>query len=813
MTRQYLTRFIGRERELADLQRLLATSRLVTITGAGGSGKTRLATQAAQLLADAFAHGVHFIPLAALNDPTLLIPTIAQVLGVSETPDQLILDSLKAFLHRRQLLLVLDNFEQIVAAAPLLLELLMAAEQLNLLVTSREVLRIRGEQEFPLAPLGLIQPDLLADQPSVTVLAQVPSIRLFVERARASQPDFALTDENMAVIAELCTRLDGLPLAIELAAVRIKLLPPQAMLARLQESSLGLLTGGSRDLPARQQTLRAAIQWSYDLLTPNEQLVFRWLSVFIGGCTLEAIVKVLVEQLPPAQTLDIVDSLLNKSLLRQVARQGEPRLTLLETIRDFGWEQLNQISELGAAQQAHAFYYLSLAEESEPHLAGSSQRMWLQRLEQEQANFRAALRWSLAQREGQTAVGQTFILRLTATLSQFWYLRGHWNEGRRWLEEAIQVSANTISNQAVRAKTLLGAATLIQHQGDLAHARALCEQSHRLYRDLGDQEGVLASTLRLCRMMDYQGDQVALPALLAEGLTLAESLPDGSVKAQAYRELSFTAVSHGTITLENAEQYLWQSEQIYRSVDNLVGLANTSHMLGIVAELQGEQAGSRVWFAEAERLLDEVDDQHLKLGMLGRRMTINMRQGAYALARQDFEKILAIPLGSGQRVMGLGRLAVILQRQGLSQWAARVFGLADKLAETSQSQVVGRKHFERGRQEVAAVRVEVAAQLGEVAFAKALAAGRSLTLEDLDTIPHPASADGSASPIFESLTRREAEVINLLAEGLSNPEIAARLVISRRTVGAHLQAIYGKLGVKSRESAVRVATEHNLIDK
>jgi predicted ATPase len=428
-----LSSLLGRERETATLSQLLkrADVRLVTITGPGGVGKTSLALHVVHEIRDAFEDGVFFISLAPINDSTLIIPTIAQALGVTESPNRLLLDSLKDFLRKKQMLLLLDNFEQIVSAAPLLTELLNACAGLQMLVTSREALHLRGEHEFPLEPLAL------SDQISIESLYQSPGIALFVQRVQAVQPDFQLTEENAPAVTKICARLDGLPLALELAAARIKLLPPKTMLERLQESSLQMLTRGARDLPARQRTLRSAIQWSYDLLEDEEKYTFRWLAAFIGGFTLEA-ARIVIG---PSASLDVLESLVGKSLVRQTEMDGAPRLSMLETIREFGLEKLNHTHELESARRAHATYYLTFAEDAERELTGADQKSWLQRLEREQDNMRAALQWAIEHSEVE------FAQRMAGALQPFWFRRGRWSEGRRWLEHSLVIESNATLNQ------------------------------------------------------------------------------------------------------------------------------------------------------------------------------------------------------------------------------------------------------------------------------------------------------------------------------------------------------------------------------
>jgi predicted ATPase len=436
------TPFVGREREIAAVRRRLLEPdvRLLTLTGVGGTGKTRLAIRVASELQDVFADGVYFVNLAPICDASLVVPAIAQTLSVREPGSPFALEALTSYLRDRHLLLLLDNFEQVTAAAPLIAELLATTRQLKVIVTSREVLHLAGEYEFPVPPLEL--PDL-KQLPALHAISQYEAVALFIQRAQAVKPDFLVTNANAPAVAEICIRLDGLPLAIELAAARSKVLPPHALLERLN-SRLKVLTGGARDLPPRQQTLRGAIDWSYDLLDQSERAFFRQLSVFVGGCTLEAVEAVCAIDGDPAfDVLNGMQSLLDKSLVRQLDDPaGEPRFAMLDTVREYAFERLQASSEFEELRRRHAMYYVRHAEASKPATDGADLAAWLHYLEPELANLRAALDWMLGRSETELA------LRLFATLQPF--CQGHEQHG----EDVCRSGACTICQTVFRRTPL-----------------------------------------------------------------------------------------------------------------------------------------------------------------------------------------------------------------------------------------------------------------------------------------------------------------------------------------------------------------------
>ncbi|MDF2702547.1 MAG: adenylate/guanylate cyclase protein [Rubrobacteraceae bacterium] len=509
------TPLVGREREVSEIAERVKSKevRLLTLTGPGGIGKTRLALQAGADLLEEFFDGVFFVALATVTDPELLPSTIAEPLGVREVGEQPLEESLEAYLREKELLLILDNFEQVLEGTPFVGDLLGACPKLKVLATSRIPLKLYGEQEYPVPPLTLPDPRVL---PPLEVLTQYEAVRLFVERARAVKPDFSVTNECAPAVAEICARLDGLPLAIELAAARVKVLPPRKMLHRLA-NRLKLLKGGARDLPTRQQTLRGAIDWSHELLDEEERALFARLSVFEGGRTLEAIEEICDPE-GDLDALDGVESLVDKSLLRQEEGVGgEPRFVMLETIHEYARERLEESGEDQEIKHAHAEYFLALAEEAEPELEGADQLEWLERLEEEHDNLRAALSWSLG--GGDAELG----LRIAGALWFFWEVRGHTSEGRRWLGEAL---AEERSGSASRAKALRGAGWLATSQGDLGRAGEVLEESLALYRMLGDDAGTARALTFLGFKAFFRGDLERAGTLGAEALALSRRLDD-----------------------------------------------------------------------------------------------------------------------------------------------------------------------------------------------------------------------------------------------------------------------------------------------
>jgi predicted ATPase/class 3 adenylate cyclase len=615
------TPLVGREREIQEVCRRLRGEemRLLTLTGPGGTGKTRLALQAAADLLEQFDGGVFFVSLAAVTDPELVPSTIAGSLGLKESAERSLEESLEAHLYEKELLLVLDNFEQVLEGAPFVGELLGGCPRLKVLATSRTPLMLYGEQDYPVPPLELPDPVQL---PPLERLTQYEAVRLFLERARAIEPGFSLMEENARAVAEICVRLDGLPLAIELAAARIKLLPSEAMLQKLS-SRLKLLTGGARDLPERQRTLRSTMEWSHALLEEGERTLFARLGVFSGGRTLEAIESVCdPEGDLPVDALDGVSSLLDKSLLkRQEGPEGEPRFVMLATIHEYASEKLQQSGEAQKFKKLHAAYFLGLAEEAEPEIVGPDQVSWMGRLEAEQDNFRTALSSSLETGDVET------VLRIGGALWWFWSSRGHFSEGRGWLNAGLTGGEGT--PVCVRAKALLVLGDLSLGQSDYARAVENLEASLGLYREIGDKRGEAHSLFTLGWMSSERDEFERAAGLLEESLALSRAAGTSIDVSRALNGLAVLNLNRGDYVRASV---LWdECLSLAREAGDIRSISVNENNLALAAAMTGE-------YERAETLLREAHEINLKIGDTDGIASNDNLFAVLALSRNDPER-------------------------------------------------------------------------------------------------------------------------------------------------------------------------------
>ena len=859
-----LTLLIGREHVLQEAHTLLRDPqvRLLTVTGTGGIGKTRLALQIAADVQQAFADGCCFVELTPFIAPQDVALSIAQTLGLRGSRRRQPFERLQTFLCEKQLLLVLDNFEQVLPAAPLLPELLAACPQLKILVTSRAVLRVRGEYELLVPPLPV--PDL-HHLPTPEAIAQYGAVTLFLQRAQAMQRDFRLTEENARAIATICARLDGLPLAIELAAAQSKLLSLPVLATRL-EKPLDMLTRGGLDRPVRHQTLRNTITWSHDLLSVEEQRLFRRLAVFSGGCTLEAAEAVCTapgEMASPV--MEVAASLVDKSLLQAVEQKSEERqLLMLETLREYALERLAACGELERTRDAHADYYLALAEQAEQALLDKRRRRWLERLEREQANLRAALEWLLESNELEAA------LRMAGALRQFWFLRGYLSEGRSFVDQAIAATREdgTSVSAQVWAKAIYAAGWLSYWQFDHERGRVLAEESlgiyrrvgdkrstadalrllgtienslHdsagdafleeslKLYREVGDRVSSAAVLLTLGAQAHYWGEFARVQELCGESLALSRGLDESWNIAFNLLFLGWASYCQGAYTA--ARRLSEESVVLFRTQGNPGYTAHALTILASIAAALGEEMTATALLAEALALGKQGgsrEDIARTLCALGR---LALRQGRVAQARSLYEESLATLLDQWRAAQLSARIKWILATcleglgeiasgQGQAAWTVRLCGAAESL------RVSGALRNPIGREQPSYKRALAAArsQLGEESFAALWAEGQEMTPQEaLAAEGHGPSSEQeysdatvlllttpSLSPSVDGLTAREIEVLRLLAAGLTNSQIAARLTISPKTVNIHTSSIYKKLEITSRTAATRYAIEHAL---
>ncbi len=759
-----LTSFVNREREVSAVVALLRQDgvRLVTLTGPAGVGKTRLALRVADEAAVGFPDGVAFVPLAAVTDPGLVPSAIARALGVrAEGPDE-VLPRLAVALRGRRLLVVLDNLEQIVAAGPALAALLGACPALTLLATSRARLRVSGEQVYAVPPL--VPPDAVPSA-APEEIAAVDAVRLFVDRARAADAGFALTAANAEAVAEVCRRLDGLPLAIELAAARVDVLSPRALLARLA-SRLPVLTGGPRDAPPRQHTLRDAIAWSHDLLAPDAQRLFARLAIFDGGISLDAVDAVAADaegravpvDAPPA-TIDLLSSLVEQSLLRPEARDdGEPRFAMLETIREYALDRLERGGQADDARRRHAAFFRSLVAQAEPELNGPRQRAWLARLHAEAANLRAALAWAIETGDAATA------LALAGGLFMYWLKRGHLAEGRSWVDRALALAGDDPS--PARLAALLAAAGMAGPQGDLDGAERLAGQALALARTIGNASGAGRALHHLGTTAFSTGRLREAAALLDQALTLYSDRADAPWRAITLGSRALVARQQGEPAQAGA--LLQEAISLHTEIGESWGVARSLNDLASFAEADGDPGRAAALYADSLELAQELDDAAI---------------AANALA-------------------GLARAMAAVRPRA----AAALFGATAALREAVGGPPVHLAEQARSERALDATR----RALGDDDFAAEWARGGRSALPDLLSAARAALAPGAppdaagraeAGGSLPDLTRRELEVLRLLVEGRSDRAIGAALSIGHRTVSSHVASILGKLAVDSRTAA------------
>lgn len=808
-----VNQFVGREREMTAVRELLVTTRLLTLTGAGGSGKTRLALQIATDLLKEFAPDVWWVELAALSDPLLVPQAVASVVGIPERADHTVTVALADALRPKHALLVLDNCEHLLPACVELIEaLLHTCPEVHILVTSREALTITGETTWLVLPLRV--PDTY-ELPPIDDLLTYEAVHLFVERARSVLPSFTLTPENAAAVVQVCRRLDGMPLAIELAAARIRALSVEQINTRLTDA-YRFLTGGSRSALPRQQTLRAAVDWSYDLLSPREQACFRRLSVFAGSFSLDAAEVICAGE--PGEgyfVLDVLSSLIDKSLVLVERRSSEARYRLLETIRQYGQDKLQEFAEAEQVRRTHRDWYARLAEQAEADMKEAQQERVFDCLAAEHENLRAALGWSLEQQEAETAA------QIGAAIWRYWLLRGHMGEGRSFLERAL---AGLSEQNTVRAKTLNVAAILASLQDDYTTARTLAEESLALSRQLAEKKQTSHALYILGRLARIEGNYTEAVTFYEESLLLVRELGQQDDIALVLSDLGLTVLSLGEH--ERATALCEESLALSRTLGDPRAIASWLANLGTIVLARGDDQRAKELCDESlaiRRTLGYKGGCAHTLAILGR---IALVQGDYEQAIACFNESLTLRQETGEKegiATALEGLAALTGMLGQPVRAAWLYGFAASLRSLLGAPLpsIDRPAY---AQSVAALH----AHLDESTFLSAWTVGKAMTLEEAlaeaahvtahAPLPPASSSDPVERPLaFPArrnpfgLTARELEVLRLVTEGLTTTQIAEQLVISPRTADAHLRSIYNKLDVTSRAAATRSAIEHQLI--
>jgi predicted ATPase/DNA-binding CsgD family transcriptional regulator len=822
-----LSSFVGREAEMAEIRNLLDSTRLLTLTGPGGSGKTRLALRVGEEMArqGTFEHGVWWVELATLSDPLLVPKAVALALNVAEQPGHALIDTLVETLRSQHTLLILDNCEHLVAACAGLTEaLLHTCPHLHLLTTSREALNIGGETIWLVPPLRVPDTYYL---PPIEGLLRYEAIQLFVDRVRAVLPSFALTQENARTVVQICRRLEGIPLATELAAARVKVLALEQIADRLDDA-YHLLTSGRRTVLPHQQTLRTTMDWSYDLLSAPERDLFRRLSIFSGSFTLEMAEAICAgEGIEEGEVLDLLSRLVDKSLVVVGEGRHETNYRLLGTIRQYGQEKLREAGEEMCLRRHMRDWYVALAERAEPELLSTQQPVWLDRLEAEHDNVRAVLSWAIEQGEYEIAA------RIGGALWRFWMMRGYLSEGFRWLVRALD---GYTERSPVRAKALHGANVIAGFQNDYGSAEKLVQESLEIWQSLGDRRGTAYALMSLGVLADQQRDYSRSASCYEQSLELQREEGNLYGVALALSSLSVVVLYQGDAM--RAAKLSQESVALFRKQGDSRGIASALTNLALALVQQGAYERASACCEESLALRQKLGDKggsaHT-LVVLGR---LALGQGDYVQAALHFRRSLALRQETGEQegiVAAVEGLAEVAGCVGQLERAARLYGAAGQIRDALGSPLSPIEHAYHERA-IAALR----SQLGDPSFARLLAEGQALTLEQalqeaeqiqtemLEPAQLPNQSISSVKAISQplpsdplptsasrgnsfGLTAREIEVLRLVTLGLTYAQLAEKLVISPRTADAHLRSIYSKLGVTSRSAATRLALEHHLI--